>query len=274
MSIPNCPNCGTMASRHMVTIRKVLHRILGRGGEETASWAAPSEPAEPIPLGSDAEACNALREILVDATQPRSSVDSLIRGDAILKASVDFRIRHVLSTVEEPVACRKGCGHCCQVPVSAFPFEIFPIAHHVRTSWSGRERRALMRRLRAYRTAVTKPQRGAKHPWCPFLKEGSCSIYDVRPTICRTHHSSDLSACLRDPTKRPASAQPFYRAMLGLYDGAFEALGARSGFPDGYEMALAVEIALREHDALDRFLAGGDPFVAACRHRSTPSRGR
>ena len=251
-----------------MTIRRALQRILGRGSEETASWAVSSETAEPIPLGSDAETCDALRELLFEAAGPGAPVEGLIRGDAILKASVDLRVRHVLSTIEEPVACRKGCGHCCQVPVSTFPFEIFPIVHHVRTTWSGGERRALMRRLRKYREAVTNPKRGERHPWCPFLKEGSCSIYDVRPTICRTHHSSDLSACLRDPTSRPPSAQPFYRAMLGLYDGAFEALGPRGGFPNGYEMALAVEIALREPNTLDRFLVGGDPFVAAYRRRS------
>ncbi|RYG26235.1 YkgJ family cysteine cluster protein [bacterium] len=243
----------------------VVRKWFGRGA--TTPRLPIAGAVEPIPIGSDVDTVKQARTVVESATAQGATADDLIRGDAILKASVDLRVRRVLDAQEEPVACRKGCGHCCQVPVSTFAFEIFPIADHVRNTWTSREKRGLMRRLRAYRATVAKP--GERHPWCPFLHEGSCSIYEVRPTICRTHHSSDLAACLKDLSVRPPSAQPFHYAVVPLYDGAFEALGARGGFPEGLEMALAVEIALREPKAMDCFLAGGDPFIAAYRNPRT-----
>ncbi len=45
----------------------------------------------------------------------------------------------------------------------------------------------------------------AKKIWCPILdkKTGSCSTYDMRPVVCRTHHSINVADC--DDWKTPDS---------------------------------------------------------------------
>ncbi len=210
---------------------------------------------EEIPEGTEAAVRGACREVVEQGLRDAAG---LIRVDAILKASVEARVRDRLGP---EIACKKGCGHCCRVSVSSFPFEIFAIVDHVRGTWSGWERWKLRRRIRRYRDAFGQ----STHPWCPFLKEGACSIYAVRPTICRTHHSTDLAQCIAGLESWPAGAEPFYLATLPLYDGVYEALGERGGLPSGLDMAAAVGILLDRPSVKEEFLAGGDPFVSARR---------
>lgn len=67
--------------------------------------------------------------------------------------------------------CKKGCSHCCLMPVSVSTLEIEYIKKRARKFRS--------------KTAVS-PVAGNNSP-CPFLIKGSCSIYEVRPFVCRRH---------------------------------------------------------------------------------------
>lgn len=49
-------------------------------------------------------------------------------------------------------------------------------------------------------TKKISPHRYETIPPCPFLKDGSCSIYDIRPCQCRLYHCGRLS---KDDTIKP-----------------------------------------------------------------------
>jgi hypothetical protein len=60
---------------------------------------------------------------------------------------------------------------------------------------------------------------------CIFLKDGMCSVYDVRPAVCRTCSSTDAEHCkmvfeVRDPLARlrcyPQMRQIFHTVHTGL----------------------------------------------------------
>ncbi len=64
--------------------------------------------------------------------------------------------------------CSSGCDKCCLVERSVFPIEAELIRRYVATNPI--ENRA--------ESAVGS---------CAFLELGRCTVYDVRPSICRTH---------------------------------------------------------------------------------------
>jgi Fe-S-cluster containining protein len=73
--------------------------------------------------------------------------------------------------------CAKGCHSCCQPDLSVTAVE----AEHIK-AWIAAQP-GLLEKLEAL--AKADPWKGSR---CALLDaEGSCSIYDVRPVICRSH---------------------------------------------------------------------------------------
>lgn len=67
------------------------------------------------------------------------------------------------------VPCKKGCTHCCRIPVSISELEAEYIAKFTKN-----------KRTKAILPAETNSP-------CPFLQKGACSIYTARPFVCRQH---------------------------------------------------------------------------------------
>ena len=75
----------------------------------------------------------------------------------------------------DKMECKKGCSKCCQTDISVFEIE----AERIR-AW--------------FQSQDTENQDKLKEFWarpttsldCAFLYENQCSIYEVRPLICRT----------------------------------------------------------------------------------------
>jgi hypothetical protein len=88
----------------------------------------------------------------------------------------------------------KRCGKCCKNDwgdntVSAFPGEVRAIAHSTGLEWleivSPMESRDKDEHgeYHTFEWALQKQKNGD----CKFLKDGACTIYEVRPLICRTY---------------------------------------------------------------------------------------
>lgn len=69
--------------------------------------------------------------------------------------------------------CKKGCGHCCHVNIgiTAYEAQYIAVTHKVDLDASD------VKRLNF--TGVV----------CPFLVDNCCSIYEVRPMVCRVFAS-------------------------------------------------------------------------------------
>lgn len=80
-------------------------------------------------------------------------------GDERAGALVQLHGRHIV--------CKAGCHDCC-TNLSVYPVEFY----------------AILEDLRAAGLSGVAFDGGAE---CGFLKQGLCSIYAVRPMICRTH---------------------------------------------------------------------------------------
>lgn len=118
--------------------------------------------------------------------------------------------------------CGKGCGSCCRhfVVISAPEAEV--LAAHVRRTYNAEQQQALRKRTKAWHAwdtlLRTGDNSGHHDACCPFLIDESCSVYSVRPSICRSHHaiSSCPEACL--PSHDPRSLQKPVRKLVTVMD--------------------------------------------------------
>ncbi|SHH63215.1 YkgJ family cysteine cluster protein [Ferrimonas marina] len=100
------------------------------------------------------------------------------------------------------ITCRRGCNHCCYIPVEVCLIEAAVIAESC-----GHQQLPLADR--------TIPVIQERTP-CPFLKDGECSVYEVRPLACRMKLSGDDPAMCEpfEGSHQLVAAQP---AFLHLY---------------------------------------------------------
>lgn len=119
-------------------------------------------------------------------------------------------------------ACRRGCNACCHIPVHLFPIEAELI-----------EKRTGVRRR-----ATPAPKRDFTGEPCPFLVNGECSIYEVRPLVCRRHFAMTRTAYWCEPsrsdgvrlTKPQFSGVESALQQLVRKDGRLEPLDIRQVF--------------------------------------------
>lgn len=102
------------------------------------------------------------------------------------------RIRLILEAADLLVApalplapCRKGCSHCCHQAVTITEAEARKLAEV-----SGRNIAALPRDI------VPSTDAELAGVPCPFLVDGACSVYAVRPLACRLLINLDRDALL------------------------------------------------------------------------------
>lgn len=94
------------------------------------------------------------------------------KGNALTKLRVVYEFMDELyAFVSKFTPCKKGCNFCCYYPVSISELEIDYI-----------ESTSHFKRLK-----MPKPESNFHGKPCPFLNDGACSIYQIRPFVCRQH---------------------------------------------------------------------------------------
>jgi Fe-S-cluster containining protein len=106
-----------------------------------------------------------------------------------------------------PNVCGKGCSACCHQMVYATSWEEELIRHYVESEMFPKVKQMVRKQLvkwwRTFKTMARQSTRGApltqyeqaeiqrsmrqQRVRCPFLVDGVCSIYPVRPAVCRAH---------------------------------------------------------------------------------------
>jgi Fe-S-cluster containining protein len=160
------------------------------------------------------------------------------------------------------IACCAGCCYCCYLKVDVTPAEAFLLADRVKREPEEEERNAVLTRAEENRAKISpmsvNQHLGANLP-CPFLKKGQCSVYSVRPAVCRIFHAQTVQTC-KESFERPEEMElpdsqvlpirlVLGAARLALEQG-YEALGydARS-----YDLNSALLEALRDTNCARRW---------------------
>jgi len=168
------------------------------------------------------------------------------------------------------LACRKGCGTCCQLLVAATAPEVLMIARYLRSMAAGFKTVGIDLVGQLYAAADFVEPSGHVRPMalvreCPFLAEGICVIYPVRPMACRGHASFNEDACvsaLRGGAETVPVSEP-HRTVRALVQNALQSAMRDAGYAWGlYDLVAALKIALARPESEAEFTQGGDPFAA------------
>ncbi|GET32861.1 hypothetical protein PbJCM13498_17240 [Prolixibacter bellariivorans] len=99
------------------------------------------------------------------------------------------------------IDCRLGCSWCCHQQVLVMPAEMLLIVDFIEKNFDKETKGAILRRAVDKDENVKKlsPEKVllAKIP-CPLLRDGSCSVYQVRPMACRIYLSSNVDSCFQE----------------------------------------------------------------------------
>lgn len=104
-----------------------------------------------------------------------------------------------------------GCstGHCCRQPVVATFLDVLPIA--MRLDGVGENTPGFRRRLMAagirQEKALVEGAEDEPYP-CPLLVHNRCSVYPIRPIMCRVHYAFESRDACVPYWERPDGKRP------------------------------------------------------------------
>lgn len=167
--------------------------------------------------------------------------------------------------------CHKGCATCCTLRVTATAPEVFMLARFIRAVSPGLARHGIdLREQLAQANGVTcghgERDRVSLRQRCPFIAQGACVIYQVRPLACRGLASYDRKACAQAASGRideiPYS-EPHMR-IRSLVQNAMQSAMRDGGLPwASYELNQSLLMALDDPGLESRWLQGEDVLLSA-----------
>lgn len=164
-----------------------------------------------------------LADIPVNVKQREDAIQrqlSLENASAFSKLRKLYHLLNELGAIAVPyIACGKGCSACCHMNVMVSQLEVALI-----------EKEVGARPAHLQDSKVHNLEKFNGVP-CPFLNDGACSIYDVRPFVCRKHMNFDSSAywCapershkVKIPLVEYSSAESAYLGLVRIWgNGCF-----------------------------------------------------
>lgn len=135
-----------------------------------------------------------LREALQAARHPKEYHKALLD----FYTAADAVTKEVVKQNDIQLDCVQRCSFCCYQNVNVSAHEVFLIVAFVSARFTAEQQDALNSRLKTFHDRVgglSMTELESIRLACPFLVDGSCSVYSVRPMSCRTYHSCDRSVC-------------------------------------------------------------------------------
>jgi Fe-S-cluster containining protein len=180
----------------------------------------------------------------------------------------DQQLTH--ATDANTLACKQGCSWCCHFSIDIRAIEAFNIAAFMKDNFSAeriQQIRSEMESNRALLSVLDEEQRMQQNVKCPFLSDGSCSIYAARPQTCRNYHATDVAGCKQSyeqPNNEdiaPEYAPITFQTGAAQVDAFAKAMKA-AGYPtDVYELNTAVlEVLNDSHNSWRCFTNKLAPF--------------
>ena len=175
------------------------------------------------------------------------------------------------------LACKKGCSACCHRPVGTTAPSVLRLAAWLREHRTSEELAEVHRRVVALddmtHGKTWTPRERPPNP-CALLVDGVCSVYEVRPFVCRAWNAVDAEDCKRT-TGQDAVEMRFdlyQRAVFAAVEDGIKLALAEAGLDGGnLELTASLRAALERPDAGEAWLAG-EPVFAGC--EAKPPQGR
>jgi Fe-S-cluster containining protein len=209
---------------------------------EIPGWGTSAAQATPI----DERLAALARETVLEIGQRGRTGETALE----LAFSAMVLADHVLDRFEsetplpQPIVCRPGCDFCCYLQVELTPPEALLLGRRIEENFSRDAKVRLLASLeRSWNLKAGKSKqeiaRIRRELPCPLLRDRRCSVYPVRPLLCRAMHALDAGQCASAsrsqdlaPVDHYAHRREFIIAIAkGLADGC-RALGCQCGSLD------------------------------------------
>jgi Fe-S-cluster containining protein len=142
----------------------------------------------------------------------RENVIGIINQGRVLERALEiatsayFLAEHLVRRLEaenplpQPLACQEGCDACCHNLVELTPPEALIIGHHINRCFSQVDKELVLAKV-AKNLALTAGKTKAaiatvrRDLPCPLLRGRRCSVYPIRPLVCRAMHALSRERC-------------------------------------------------------------------------------
>lgn len=169
------------------------------------------------------------------------------------------------------IACKGDCPACCVLRVVATAPEIFLVARFISANAANLAKRGvdLVHRIAetdALGGGRSESERMALRRLCPFIEDGLCLAYRVRPLACRGHASYDKDACLQATAGNSvdAAVSTPHLVVRSLVQNAMMSALRDAGLAwRVYELNRALAITLASPEAEAKWALGDDPLLPA-----------
>lgn len=204
-------------------------------------------------------AAEKVRLAAIDALAADRGAAAALRFISNVQRGVDRVLQSALADGLK-IDCKAGCDHCCSKRVEALDPEVFRIAAEL-----GKRPPATLAvqigRLRQHVAAVQESTAQTRSTPCPLLEGGMCSVYALRPAVCRKAHSLDVRQCATPGADIPQSLDLLLKAeaLCKGSAGAYAHIGLAAA---GRELGQALLLALTDPSAEVRWMNGEDVFHA------------
>ena len=217
--------------------------------------------------------------ILAKDMEGVSSAETLISGTTRISVYADQMITTIKQRYRPALDCSEGCSYCCRKPgVLASVPELLRILEHVKATFDESETAALAERARGY--AAQMEGRNTNAPVnesvpCPLLVNERCSVYEVRPLVCRGYNSTDVKAC-RTAHDNSSVLVPIFAPIKDITDGATvglsQQLASRELNASMIDLGRALNIAFTSGDALEQSISASGSTLATAENKTWVAR--
>jgi Fe-S-cluster containining protein len=165
----------------------------------------------------------------------------------------------------QPLACQEGCDACCHNLVELTPPEALLIGYHLRRDCPEAVRDLVLTQVAknlALAAGKTKAALAAlrRELPCPLLRDRRCSVYPIRPLVCRAMHALNRERCEADLRSGSLAASQYYNhhheialsASAGILAGC-QAVGCQAGTLD---LSRALHDFFTQENCIERWITG------------------
>jgi len=193
---------------------------------------------------------NQEKQLVKKLTSNRNKIYA-INTIRLLHEQIDELTEKVIKKPGVHFDCKAGCSYCCSLRVAATPPEVFLIARHVK-QLPLETQSELIGRLKIHAEAARGlPNEDFFLP-CTLLADGKCTIYAIRPAMCRKYLSLDVEECKKPDTCAPEDHEMAMKSSALIY-GTGQAYARAKLSNQIHELGQALLVALADPTAEDRW---------------------
>jgi Fe-S-cluster containining protein len=161
------------------------------------------------------------------------SADEAAEVAAFLHDQIDMGIaardEAIARSGDVKLACTRGCNGCCEEPIMVFRPESARVAQWLARPENAEAKAAFLAAYPVWKERigavadklsqlfVADPKNYTAHhvdAWrlgvvCAFNRDGDCTVYPVRPSVCRTAHALESNAHCSGKSETPATRATF-----------------------------------------------------------------